>query len=531
MKKMGITILFIIMGVLLWINFGGKYDQDSSSEIKNGGTIVIGITGDVDSFNPLFGESVSAQEITHMLLLGLADLNDKSEFAPEIATHWQHSDDFLKLTYFLRKDAKWSDGMPITAEDVKFTFDLLRDPKVASPRQGYTEYIKNVVVVDSHTVSFEFTEAYPAQIFDTAGEVLPKHILENADRASLRNHEFGRQPISSGPFKLAKWESQQYIELVPNENYFGEKPLLDKVIFKIVPDNANLLIQLESGEVDMVSGIPPSEINRLKKNNTNIDIHQVSGRMYYYIGYNEKNELFKSANVRRALTQAINRDKIIEGILYGFGSKCLGPLPPIVSWAYNEDVQEIPYDLNIARETLKAEGWIDSDGDGTIDKDGKKFEFSLMVNTGNQVKSDIAVVVQSQFEAVGIKMNIQTFEWNNFLDHIQNRDFDASIGGLSSSYYIDPTPVFHSSATNMFNSVSYSNPEVDRLIESGRQEMDQTKAAKTWKKFQELVYYDQPYTFLFWKDTAVGVNNKFKNVTPIALSSVYNIEKWYKVEN
>ena len=530
LKKTSILILSLTLICLLNCSGqSGNSEQDKKTDSKpqNGGTIIIGVTGDVDSFNPLYGESVSAQEITHMMLLGLADLDDKSQFTPELASHWEQSSDYLKLTYFLRKDAVWSDGIPITAEDVKFTFDLLMDTTVASPRQGYTEYIKDVIVEDSHKVTFEFTEAYPAQIFDTAGEILPKHILKDVDRSALRSHEFGRNPIASGPFKLGKWVSQQYIELVPNEKYFAAKPYLEKVIFKIVPDNTNLLMQLESGEVDMVSGIPPSEVQRLQANNSNIEMHQVSGRVYYYIGYNEKNELFNNKSVRRALTMAIDRDKIIKALLYGYGSKCLGPLPPIVKWAYNEEVQELPYNPEQASDLLKTEGWQDSDGNGILDKSGDEFEFTLLLNTGNQVKSDVAVVVQEQLKKVGIKLNIQTLEWTNYLNHVQNKKFDAVIGGLSSSFYIDPTPVFHSSATNLFNSVSYSNPAVDRLIETGRQEMDQEKAAEIWKEFQNLVYEDQPYTFLFWKDKAVGVRKGFKNVTPIALSSVYDIEKWY----
>ena len=527
MKKSGLIVILAIFILIVWM-VGKNNDQPANA--TNDGTIIIGITGDVDSFNPLFGESVSAQEITHMMLLGLADLNDKSEFAPEIASSWKQSEDYLKLTYYLRKDALWEDGIPITANDVKFTFDLLMDTTVASPRQSYTEFIKKVTVVDSYTVTFEFTEAYPAQIFDTAGEILPRHILEKADRKTLNTNDFGRHPLASGPFKLNKWVSQQYIELVPNENYFGDQPLLKKVIFKVVPDNTNLLMQLESGEIDMMAGIPPSEVERIKNKNKNIEVYQVSGRLYYYIGYNNKNELFKSADVRRALTMAVDRQKMINAILYGYGSVCLGPLPPIVGWAYNDDVIEIPFDPKQAGQILEKEGWQDTDNDGVRDKNGKNFEFSLITNTGNQVKSDVAVVVQEQLAQIGVKVNIETLEWNNYLDHIQAHNFDASIGGLSSSYYIDPTPVFHSTATNLFNSVSYANPEVDRLIESGRQEMDRKKAAQTWKKFQELVYHDQPYTFLFWMDKAVGINKEFKNVKPIALSSVYDIEKWYKEE-
>ncbi len=500
-----------------------------SAKPSYGGTLVVGITGTVDSFNPLFNESSAAQEITHLMLLGLAALNDNSEFVPELASSWEHSADYLQLTYKLRKDAVWSDGVPITAEDVKFTFDLVMDSTVASPRQGIAEYIKKIVVKDPHTVTFHFTKAYPDQIFDTAGEILPKHLLENVDRTTLRSHKFGRNPISSGPFLFKKWVSQQYIELAPNENYFGGRPYLDRVIFKLVPDQTNLLLQLRTGEVDMMIGVPPAEVSQLKSANPNISIYPVSGRVYYYIGYNNQSPLFSDANVRQALTMAINRQGIINAFLYGFGKPCLGPMPPILKWIKTDNVETFPYSSDKSKQILAGAGWQDSDGDGWLDKEGQKFEFSLKTNAGNQLRSDVSVILQDQLRKVGIKVNIETVEWTTMMGELRSKKFDAYMGGWSTSFNVDPTPIFHSESDNMFNFVSYSNPKVDRLIEAGREEMDRQKAAGIWKETQRLIYEDQPYTFLFWIDKIVGVNNKFKNVTPIPLSALYNMEKWYQV--
>jgi len=535
MKKWFFGVTGILLLLALYFILSSDYIDvgqapSAGSAPAKGGTIIIGVSNDVDSFNPLFGESVLAQEITHLMLLGLADLNDQSEFEPELAESWESSEDHLRLTYHLRPNLVWSDGVPITADDVKFTFDLLMDTTVASPRQGVTEYIKEVTIEDPHTVTIVFSEAYPAQIFDTAGEILPKHILENADPGALRSHEFGRNPLASGPYRLNKWVSQQVIELVPNEKYYGDTPHLDRIVFKIVPDKANLLMQLKTGEIDMMTNIPPAEIENLRKETNNLNIYQVAGRVYYFIGYNGQHELFSGQNIRRALTMALDRKKIIEAVLFGYGKSCLGPLPPMIKWAYNEDIEEIPFDPQAAQEILAAEGWSDGDGDGYVDKDGKNFEFTLLNGAGNQIKADVAVIAQEQMRKIGVKVNIQTLEWTNFITQIQNKDFDACINGWSSSYYIDPTPIFHSSATNLFNFVSYANPKVDQLIEQGREEMDRQTAAKIWKEFQQMVYEDQPYTFLFWIDKAIAVNNRFKNVTPIALSSVYNLEKWYVTE-
>ncbi len=500
--------------------------DDSSS--KDGGTLIVGVSIDVDTFNPLFSESLISQEINHLLFVGLADLNDKSEFEGELATKWESSDDNLSLIYHLRKDAIWSDGVPITAEDVKFTFDLLMDTTVASPRYGETEYIKRVEVIDNYTIKFEFTEAYPAQVFDTAGEILPKHVLQSADRKELLHHEFGRNPISSGPFVLKKWVSQQYVELVPNEKYFGKKPYLSRVIFKIVPDKTNLLLQLQTGEIDMMVGVPPEEVGQLQTTNPTVKIYPISGRVYYYVGYNEENSLFESVDARKAITMAIDRQIIIDALLFGYGTPCKGPIPPMLKWAYNNEVKEFPYDPEQSKQLLATIGWKDSDNDGLLDKEGRNFEFTLKTNTGNQLRSDVAIIIQDQLKKVGIKVNIQTVEWSALMGDLHEGDFEAYMGGWSTSYNVDPTPIFHSSATTMFNFINYSNSAIDKLIETGREEMNQQKAAKIWKEFQEKIYLDQPYTFLFWVDRIVAVNSRFQNVTPIALSAYYNLENWYE---
>ncbi len=337
---------FLIVSILLFSSLFFCKQTDSTSKKKNGndrfgGRIIIGVNNDVETLNPIFTESALSREIVHLMLLGLADLDENSEFKPELAESWESSPDFLELTYYLRKDAQWSDGHPVTAEDVKFTYDLLMDTLVASPRQSACDFIKKVTIVDSYTVKFKFTEAYPTQIFDTAGELLPKHILETVDRKEIKNHDFGRNPIASGPFKLKKWISQQYLELEPNEKYFGRRPYLDQVIFKIIPDKTNLLMQFKSGEIDMVSEVPSSEIEAIKNSKKRLTVYQVDGRVYYYIGYNHMNPLFSDRSVRRALTMALNRNKIIEALLYGYGRPCLGPLAPMVKWAFNEEVKEI----------------------------------------------------------------------------------------------------------------------------------------------------------------------------------------------
>jgi peptide/nickel transport system substrate-binding protein len=531
MQKMIKKLSILGLLVLFWSCSESQLPQEDLSRVsftpQRGGKIVIGISRDVDTFNPLYSLSVFAEEIGHLMLPGLADLDENSEFVPELATSWESSPDNMSLTYHLRRDVKWSDGHPFSAYDVKFTYDVLMNPEAASPKLSYTEMIKRVEVIDSFTVKFEFKSAYPYEIFDTAGSVLPKHLLENVKLSELKSHPFGMNPLSLGPYKLKRWVKQQVIELEPNEFYYDEPPFLDKVIFKIVTDQNNLLTQLQTGEIDMMIGVPPAEADRLTRNNPHIKLYPVSGRVYYYIGYNTQLPQFADANVRRALTMAIDRDQIIKGLMFGYARPCTGPIPPLLSWAYNDTITPLPYNLQQASALLTAAGWQDSDGDGWLDKDGQKFEFTIKTDASNGVKSDLAVIVQDQLKKVGVKVNVQLVEWTTYLKQLEAKDFEAHIGGWSSSLFVDPTPIFHSSATNIFNYTNYANPVVDSLIEAGRDELDRAKAADIWKKFQTIVYHDQPYTFLFWIDKIVAVNDRFENVKPIPLSSLYEIEKWF----
>ncbi len=519
-----LTVAFTLMAGLLAAEGGTPSEKDAAP--RYGGTLVIGVTHDVDTFNPLFSENVLSQEVIHLVLRGLADLDANSEFVPELAESWSWSPDHRRLTYRLRRDARWSDGAPVTAEDVAFTFELLRDSTVASPRYGVTEYIEAVRVLDPHTVAFAFSQPYPDQLFDTAGEIVPKHVLAGVDRPRIRTHAFGAHPLANGPFALKKWVKQQYIELVPNPTYFGPRPYLDRVIFKIVPDNTNLLLQLENNEIDVMMGVPPAEAERLQRRG-NVNLHMLSGRLYYYLGYNTARPLFANPKVRRALTTAIDRNGLIQALLFGYGRPCVGPIPPMLKWAHNDTIRPLPYDPDLARRWLAEAGWRDRDGDGWLDRDGRPFRFTIMINTGNPLRADLAVVVQEQLRRIGVNVQIQTLEWSSFMSALREKDFDAYMGGWSTAFNPDLTPIFHSSATDLFNFVSYRNPEVDALIEKGRQEIRRERAARFWKEAQARIYADQPYTFLFWIDKIVAVNLRVKNATPVPLSALYKLERWY----
>lgn len=515
-------------------NFACGQRQESGEKAvgakTHGGTLVVGISGDADSFNPIVSEELTSEEIRDLILLGLADINDKLDFEPELAESWEFSEDHLELTYRIAKNAVWADGTPITAEDVKFSYELYGDTAAASPRSDYVEFIEEITAVDDRTVKFIFSKAYPDQVLESSLEIVPKHILGKINRKDIRTADYGRNPLCSGPFKLTNWISQQQIELSPNETYFKGRPYLDRVVFKIVPDRTNLLVQLQTGEIDMMEDVPPIEAKRLKEQHPDIGVYPTSGRLYYFVGWNLKNPLFQSKNVRQALTTAINRQEIIDNLLYGFGKQCTGPIPPIIAWAHNPDIRPFPYDTQRAKQMLAQEGWTDTDGDGWLDKDGKTFEFSLKTNMDNQVRVDALVMIQDDLKDIGIKVTPRLLEWTVYVDEIFGGNYEACIAGWSARMSPDPTAVFHSNSTDQFNFVSYANPRVDELIERGRVEFDRQKAQEIWYEFQELVYDDQPYTFLFWIDRIVAIHKRFRDVNPAPISAFYQLESWWVAE-
>ena len=521
--------LLAVTAILLWScgEKGEEKGQGSVGDGRYGGTLVVGISGDIDGLNPVVATSAGASNVMGQLYMSLARMNEQMEFEPDLATSWEFSEDRLELTYHLRKDVVWADGVPVTARDARLGYELYTDPLVASPRIGNFDFIEDLIVVDDHTVKFLFNKVYPDQVFDSAVEIFPHHLLGDIDRVQIRTHPFNRDPLGCGPFKLKRWMSQQLVELVPNELYYKGRPYLDRVIFRIIPDQTSLLTQLETGEIDLIEQIPPRDVSRIQRKNPDIKIYTTSGRAYNYIGWNNRHPLFQSPKVRRALTMAMDIEDIINSLLYGYGQPCYGPIPPIMKWAFKENIRPLPYDPEAAKELLAEEGWADRDGDGWLDKDGQMFQFSMKTNLGNREREDAVVMIQNDLGQIGVKVIPQIVEWTVFLDQVHQHDFEAYLSGWRARMSVDPTSVWHSKSTEELNYICYANPEVDRLIELGRETVDRDVARPIWHRFQELVYDDQPYTFLYWREQVIGIHKRFRDCHPIPLSIYYHLEDWW----
>ncbi|MFQ5653349.1 MAG: peptide-binding protein [Planctomycetota bacterium] len=509
--------------------FEERWEAFHESDHERGDTLVIGIIGDVDSLNDLTHTTRGASDVIGLLFMPLTRTNPDFSHGTggALATGWEFSDNHRQLTMRLREDVYWTDGVKTTAHDVKFTFERQKDPVIAWSAISWKRFIERCDVVDEHTVRFTFSKLYPYQLMDAVvGYILPKHILEKVPPEEWKSCDFNRNPVGNGPYVLKEWKAQQHLVLEANPKYYRGAPPLERIIFKVVPDQQNLVLQLKTGDIDFMESVPPRYLKELE----GID-HLVPyvypSRAYGYIGWNLKNPLFQSKKVRHALTMAIDRQEIVDAVYYGYADVCEGPISPIL-WAYHPELPRFSYDPDRARRLLAEEGWSDHDGDGWIDKDGKRFEFELKTNKGNQIREDITVMVQDYLKQVGVKVSPNPLEWTIFSDDLNKKNFEAAVAGWSVGLKVDLRIMWHTeSIDDKFNFISYSNPEVDAINDRAVDEMDRSKAIHDWHRAQEIIVGDQPYTFLYVPKQINFLHKRFRNVQMETVGWGYNVIQWW----
>jgi len=553
-----IILLFVLAAIVVF-HCGKK--QDKTTEGKTpGGTVVVVVPGDIDSFNPIVAAEQTAADVNDAIfpLLTGSKFNTQTgvlEYLPILAKSWEFANDHKDLIYHLRGDAYWQDGVKITGQDVKFSYELYADPDVASVQQdlleeflhtkdGKVDIERSVEVPNDTTVIFHFQRAYPLQMFHSGLTLVPRHIFQNADRKSLRTNPNNSQPIAAGPFKLERWTRQQEIVLARNEKSVLPHPAyVDRLVIRVVPEYASRLTQLKTGEADFMEGVNPEDVKDLKQSYAEIRLETIPGRFYDYVGWsNIDNEvyvksngkvikphpLFGSKKVRQALTLAINRQEILDGFLGEYGQLATGPISPVFKWAYNDTLKPYPFDPGKAKQLLKEEGWEDHNGDGILDKGGRKFAFKLRTNSGNPRRAYASVIIQNNLKVIGIEVEIEQLESNVFFDGLRRKKYEAFLAGLSVPLEMDFENFFGSDLQkDLFNTASFQNKRVDEIFSAAKKVIEVTDAAPLWKEFQVILYEEQPVTFLYWVNRIVGINNRVQGTSVNILGALTNLGDWY----
>lgn len=463
----------------------------------------------------------------------------KGSLKPELAADYpQISEDKLEWTIPIRKGVKWHDGRPFTAHDVKASFDIMMHPKVDSQRmKSYYVDVKEVVVVDDYTVKFIYSQPYYFSLYSLYDlPIVPKHLVDELDDPKNWNdvhYDKPEQAIGCGPYKLEYWKKGEEVSLVRNEDYWGPKPPLKRIRIKFIKDDTAAIQALRRGEIDTM-GIPPQNYVRDLKNDKAIaaefNTYEYYRPFYMYIGWNMGKDLFKAKRVRQALTMLLDIQDILKVAYFGYGTQVTGP-NYFQGDQYNKNIKPLPYDPEKARQLLASEGWADTDRDGVLDKDGRKFEFEFMITTQNPIAEKVATAMKESYKKVGIIVTIRALEWGAFLEELNQDKFYANTLGWSWDWpENDPYQVWHSSqsAERGSNRVKFNNPEADQLIADARKEFDDAKRNAMYHRLHEIIYDEQPYTFMFNPRAILLVQKRFQGVEmyPMGLHPRASIEWW-----
>ncbi|MGD2100402.1 MAG: ABC transporter substrate-binding protein [Desulfobacterales bacterium] len=459
------------------------------------------------------------------------------------------------IEFQLRPNVKFHDGHTFDAHDVKFTYDAIMDPKNLSPRIADYEPVKKVLVIDPLTVRIIYKRLYSPAIGTWGMGILPEHLLNDAalkkealklgkdpQSFSMRQSSFNRDPVGCGPFVFREWVTDQYIILDRFEDYWEGPPHYQKYVFRVIPDLLTQEMEFYAGTIDSY-GVQPHQVKRLEDDP---DFQSFSGTSfgYSYIGYNMRRKPFDDRRVRLALSMAIDVDKIIEYVLYNQGERITGPFPKQTDF-YNPNIKPVPYDPQGALKLLAEAGWT-RNADGWLEKNGKRMQFKLITNNGNDIRKAILAVAQDSWKQIGIDVRTDLVEWAVFIQERVNKlDFDALVLGWSMGIDPDLYQIWHSSQTgyNQLNFVGFKNKEADDLIIKIRQEYNHDKQVKYCHRLHKIIAYEQPYTFLFvsrWtaildkriviKESDQNGNIVYRKITPTQTGNfTFHFNRWIKM--
>ena len=500
----------------------------SAETRSDGDAFVLSAIAEPSNLVPFLASDSASHEITALIFNGLVKYDENLKLVGDLADHWEVLDGGLRIVFHLRKNVRWQDGTPFTAEDVKFTYQKLADPETPTPYVGDFEKVKSVNVLDPLTVEVLYKESFSPGLASWVMGIVPKHLLE---KENLRTTSFIRHPVGTGPYFLKKWITGQLLELDANPAYFEHKPYVARYVYRVIPDQTTGFLELSTGNVDMAMLTP---LQYEKETDTpyfrnNYQKFRYPSFGYAYLGYNLNHPLFKDKRVRKAIGLAINKKEIIDATLLGLGRVSTGPFLP-GTWAYDQTVPEAGFDPAAARALLKEAGFADTDGDGFLDRGGKKFSFTVLTNQGNDQRKMACEIIQKRLRDVGIEMKIQTVEWGTFLkEFIDKKNFDAVLLAWQMSRDPDVYDIFHSSKMQPggFNFVSYKNPEVDRLLEEGRREFDESKRAAAYHRIHQILADEEPYTFLYVPEALPVVHKRFRGVAQAPIGIGYNFIDWW----
>jgi len=487
---------------------------------KKGGHVVEGNFTDVRTFNSMLSSDTASNQVIGLMFEGLLNYRKNGDLIPALAADLpKTSSDGLTYTFKLRPNLKFSDGQPLTSDDVKFTYQLAFDSQyaaVASPRRGdLSKYIASIDTPDPQTVIIKTTQVFAPFLANHAlYGILPKHVLGSMTAAQINTADFNTAPsVTSGAFKFVKWDKGQQVTMARNDNYWAGAPYLDQWIYKVLPDSVAVTNQLKTGEID-IGPVDPGQFDALKTTST-VAMSEFPVPTFTFYAYQldpskPAGPLFQDKAVRQALLYALNRDQIVSAVFFGHGTVANSVEPP-TSWAYKDKPATlIKFDKAKAESLLDSAGWAKG-ADGTRAKNGLKLKFTMITNAGNKQRESMLQIMQQSWHDIGVEATPSLIQFPQLVSQIVSiRTFDVFLVGFNWAQDPDVSPLYHSrnTAAGGFNGAFFKNDQADQLLDQALTTLDKTKRKQLYSQFQDLMSDLQPSPVILFNTGIYGVNTR-----------------------
>jgi peptide/nickel transport system substrate-binding protein len=486
--------------------------------------------GDVNSTNPLLISSIVEFDVQGLIGFGLFgfDWTFRNFASKDSVVSWQSSRDGLYDKVVMRDDLTWSDGHPITAHDIAYSFRVILTSAVPVPavRQG-TNQLKWVEAYDDRTVVFFHKESLATNVHNVNFSIIPKHAYEAtlaADPTLTRNPKhvaLEDNPIVGGPYTIKSRNRGSDIVLERRESYYlhggkqvRDKPYFKTVRFRIQSDPATAVLALKAGDLNEMELTP----EQFKTQTGDNEFYKLNTKAYatewtsFHFIWNCKSPLFSDKRVRTAMSHAFDHEELLKVLQFGMCEPCTGNFHPTSKWAPRNPPKPYVQDLDKAEDLLDAAGWKDSNRDGVRDKliGGKRVDFRFTVITNNRAdRISICQLLSRSLDQIGVKCEVSAMEFPVVIEKLQKHDFQAAFGGWGSGTDPDTSENIYATGQNR-NYGEYSNPEVDKLFVAGRRELDPEKRPEIYRQIHQLLWDDQPYTWLFYRNAFYGFNKELR---------------------
>lgn len=510
-----------------------------------GGRVIIGVQHEPEMISEILHATSTNNMVGNLVFSRFVKYTDKLELIPDLIVEIPTlenggvSSDHLTYTYKLRDDAYWHDGQPVTSRDCKFTYEIIMDPKVnVESREGW-DAVASIDTPDDKTVIFHLSRPYPDFVGETFYDepVLPEHLLRDFTGSRFHSARYHHEPLGSGPFVFKQWVPGSHLILTANPNYYGEGPYLDEVIFKFIPNENTLLVQLKTGEIDIFDNANIAFMDQLLAI-PGVRVYRTPMLMYEHLDFNTENPILSDKRVRQALSFATNREEIAERIYNGLVT--VAPLDEFQGSRYysEEAAARVKYNELQAKRLLRAAGWKDADGDGILDRNGKPLKLRITASSGQLNRERTELVLREQWGNVGVDLEIVNYNptvlYGTYEDGgiLKRGKFDVAMYAWLSSPEPATKEALYSARNippNGQNHPRINNPRLTELLRRGSTAVDPVERKRIYAEITDILVDEVPVIPLFWYTSIDPCTDRLHNYrpNPTQSSDTWNAATWY----